>query len=167
MSPEMRLLRSFGRIGDGDGEFRFPSGLAFSRSSETLYVVDPWAARVQAFDLEGRFLFSWSRWGSGAPFMRPGAIAAGRDGSVYVTDALADRVIRFDEQGRYLSDWGGRGTEVGRFWIPTGIGQDREERIFVLDYGNHRVQIFSPQGEWLVSFGMGRAFTRASPPRPP
>ena len=39
---------------------------------------------------------------------------------------------------------------------PAGIDQDGRGRLIVVDYGNHRAQIFDGEGKWLVTFGAGR-----------
>ncbi len=42
-----------------------------------------------------------------------------------------------------------RGTENGQFNMPSDVATDAEGRIYVADHGNNRVQVFSPEGEWL------------------
>ena len=37
--------------------------------------------------------------------------------------------------------------------MPWGICIDRQDNIYVADWGNNRVQKFSPDGELLVKFG--------------
>jgi len=39
------------------------------------------------------------------------------------------------------------------FYMPTAIGFDFKNRMFVLDSGNHRIQIFGPDGEFERSLG--------------
>jgi hypothetical protein len=48
----------------------------------------------------------------------------------------------FDEQGRLLYYFGSRGTRSGEFQLPTGLFVDRDDRIFVVDSFNRRVQVF-------------------------
>ena len=70
--------------------------------------------------------------------------------------------------GAFVARWGGPGYRDAEFWKPAAIAPAPDGRLFVVDYGNHRAQIFSPEGEWLVTFGTGRAYTkwdrRPSPP---
>jgi tripartite motif-containing protein 71 len=151
-------------------------------------VVDSLNRRVQAFDLNGAHKFSFGKHGSGdSQFMIPAGISAGRDGFVYVTDAGTGRIQKFDETGKWVSQFGRRppplaprqadrpldsrdlpavaGARMGELWKPQGIAQAEDGRVFVIDYGNHRGQIFAADGEWLVTFGAGRAYTRTR--RPP
>jgi len=39
------------------------------------------------------------------------------------------------------------------FYMPQDIALDPEGNLYVLDTGNHRIQKFSPQGEYLTTFG--------------
>jgi len=39
------------------------------------------------------------------------------------------------------------------FYMPSDIAIDEEGNVFVLDSGNHRIQKFDPQGNFLASFG--------------
>ncbi|MCI0631142.1 MAG: hypothetical protein L0Y44_10880, partial [Phycisphaerales bacterium] len=52
-----------------------------------------------------------------------------------------------------------RGSNMGQLWKPRGVAQDAQSRLFVIDQGNHRAQVFDPSGRWLVTFGSGMAFT--------
>ena len=57
------------------------------------------------------------------------------------------------------------GSDNGQLWHPGQVRVAEDGRIFVADRGNHRAQIFSPEGEWLVTFGIGRAQTNTDPPK--
>jgi sugar lactone lactonase YvrE len=46
-----------------------------------------------------------------------------------------------------LLDFGGPGGGVGEFYLPNGIAISRDNRIFVADGYNHRVQVFKYVGE--------------------
>jgi DNA-binding beta-propeller fold protein YncE len=59
-----------------------------------------------------------------------------------VVDGLFDVVQIFDQQGQLLLHVGGGGADEGRFWLPTGIAIDQQNRIYVADTYNQRVQIF-------------------------
>ena len=49
---------------------------------------------------------------------------------------------------------------------PAGITVLEDGVIAVVDWGNHRAQLYSPSGKWQATFGRGRSWTRAnySPP---
>ncbi len=48
---------------------------------------------------------------------------------------------------------GGPGKELGNFSSPAGIAVDEKNEIYVADYGNNRVQVFSQEGRFLRTFG--------------
>jgi sugar lactone lactonase YvrE len=92
------------------------------------------------------------KWG-GAPFNRPTSVALSPDGDIYVTDGyLNARVHRFRPDGKLVQSWGEPGSGPGQFRLPHGICIDRTGTIFVGDRMNSRVQIFSPQGEFIAQW---------------
>jgi hypothetical protein len=62
------------------------------------------------------------------------------------------RVVRYNAQGEFVSQFGTLGTGPGQFDLIHGIAVDRNNRIYVSDRMNHRIQIFDEQGtvldEW-------------------
>jgi len=48
----------------------------------------------------------------------------------------------FDQQGRLLYYFGNRGALPGEFQLPAGLFIDHDDRIFVVDSFNRRVQEF-------------------------
>ncbi len=146
-----------------DIELVNPVHLAVNAGGDRLYVADQWAGAVIALDRDGRE--QWRFTGGDEPLRRPRGVVAGTDGSVYVVDEIAARVHRLAADGSHQTSWGGPGGEHGQFWRPTGVAVDGRNRVFVLDYGNHRAQVFEPDGEWLITFGPGRAYTRESEAR--
>jgi len=48
----------------------------------------------------------------------------------------------FDQQGRLLYHFGNQGTDKGEFQLPSGVFIDHDDRIFVVDSYNRRVQVF-------------------------
>lgn len=118
---------------------------------DRLYVGSERRGSVEAYDLkERRFLFALGA-GEGE-FETPNAIAIARDGSVYVADSRADVVKVFDADGALRQVIGGRGTANGEFRFPAAIAVDAG-RLVVGDQGNHRVQIFDLDGDFLRKFG--------------
>ena len=56
------------------------------------------------------------------------------------------RVERFSATGEFISEFGSVGSGVGQFDLIHGIAVDRNNRIYVSDRMNHRVQIFEENG---------------------
>ena len=156
LDAEMKIVRSWGDYGSNDGQFRQPTDLAFSAAGDEVYIVDSLNRRVQVFSLLGEFQRT-----IGGPdvFRSPFGIAAGREGVLYVSDADQNEIVMLDGGGKVLRRWGARGAAMGQLWNPQGLAFDEQNRLFVIDQGNHRAQIFDHEGNWLVTFGAGRAFT--------
>jgi len=46
-----------------------------------------------------------------------------------------------------------QGDKLGQFRHPIGLAFDSKKRLFVSEYGNHRIQLFTVKGQPLGSFG--------------
>jgi DNA-binding beta-propeller fold protein YncE len=113
----------------------------------------------------------WSTAGGPQSLDRPIAVALGPDGRLYVVDAGPARINVFDRGGRFLAAWGSAGGDAGqfRFHRPDqcrnahpedcapdgggGVAVDGQGRVYVADHGNHRVQVFSSEGQFLATWG--------------
>ncbi|MEV7004945.1 peptidyl-alpha-hydroxyglycine alpha-amidating lyase family protein [Streptosporangium sp. NPDC051022] len=76
-----RIVRSWGRLGDGDGEFAIPHGIAL-RGNGDVVLADRRNARVQIFSADGRHLATHSS----AEIGRPYDVAVGPGDALYVLD---------------------------------------------------------------------------------
>jgi peptidylglycine monooxygenase len=94
------------------------------------------------------------------PFNHPTDAAAAPNGDIYVADGYGNSAVhRFAADGTWLATWGTPGSGPGRFTTPhavrvtadpsTGSGQ---ARVLVADRENNRVQVFSPDGEYLAEW---------------
>ena len=162
----MKFVQSWGEYGTQPGQFRGPTDLSFNQAGDTAFVVDSLNGRVQAIELSGKFRRAWTIEGpANGQRARPFGICSGKDGFVYVTDISNAQVLKYDEQGKRMTQWSQQGAKMGQLWKPRGLAQDDKARVFVIDQGNHRAQIFDADGNWLVTFGAGRAYTQNNRPR--
>ena len=176
-TPEGEPVRAWGGPPGGRRPFT-PWGIAVAPDG-AVYVSDLHAHRVYKFTAEGELLGSWGGLGT-APgeFTGPTGIAVGPDGLIYVVDSLGYRVQAFTPEGEVVRAWGGLcdlyihpglgcrdpdGPEGplepgdGQFSSPWGIAFDPEGRVYVVDSANKRVQVFTPEGEFLLKWGeLGR-----------
>ena len=145
--PDGARASAWGKRGGGDGEFNYPTHLAFDGTG-ALLVTDALNFRIQAFDRDGRFLWKMGRHGDGSgDLAAPKGVAADSRGQIYIVDALFDAVQIFERKGSLLLAFGERGIRRGQFWLPGGIFINPEDLIYVADAYNQRVQVFELLGE--------------------
>jgi len=89
---------------------------------------------------------------SALPGARPESVAALSDGTLVIVDGLGHRVLLVDRDGGTLTI-GGPGVGAVEFHHPRAVAVDPEDRIWVLDHGNHRGQVIDRRGNLLRAFG--------------
>lgn len=159
---EIRAARAFGNAGTGNGQFTAPRAVALGPDG-LLYVADSGNNRIQVLDGEGNFIRAWGSAGSGpGQFQEPWGIAVSEAGQVYVSDTWNHRVQVFDLEGSYLYGWGSFADTKGEadgapgvFWGPRDLAVDAQGKVYVADTGNKRVQVFTPEGEYVTQWGGG------------
>jgi sugar lactone lactonase YvrE len=83
-------------------------------------------------------------------FGGPSDIAFLPNGDFLISDGYKNsRIVRYSEEGNYLTEWGKRGDDRGEFRTPHSIAIDAEQRIYVADRGNSRIQVFDSNGRFL------------------
>jgi len=80
-----KLLKSWGKLGKGPGEFDQPHALAMD-SKGRLFVGDRSNNRIQIFDQDGNFIAEW------AQFSRPSGIVIDKNDTIYVADSESGSV---------------------------------------------------------------------------
>jgi len=123
-SPEGELLMTLGSKG---------------QSTDTGY--------IRTFD----FWESLGRIRQGAPpFNRPTGVGLSSSGEIYIADGYGNaRIHKFTPDGTLLFSWGEPGGKPGQFRLPHAIWVDKQDRVWIPDRENHRIQIFNAQGEFL------------------
>ena len=88
------------------------------------------------------------------PFHRPSNVALSPEGDLYISDGYGNASIhKFTGDGRLLFSWGAPGkTGPGEFHVPHGVWVHTDGRVFVADRENHRIQVFTPDGEFLTQW---------------
>lgn len=80
----------------------------------------------------------------GINLQAPRGLALDKDMNIIVVDSKAHQVFKFTRDGTLLAASGSvRGVNFGEYNSPTGVAIDRNERIFVCDRLNHRIQILN------------------------
>lgn len=159
-SPEGKFLFSW-----GEGQFVRPHGILIT-ADDLVYCIDDIGHTVKKFTLDGQLLMTLGTGDpsdtgatsidyrtikhAGPPFHYPTDLAVGPSGDLYITDGYGNaRVHRFSPDGRLLHSWGEPGSGPGQFKIPHGIAIDKQGTLYVADRENDRLQLFSPEGDYL------------------
>lgn len=132
-----------------------PKGMCRDRNGNIL-VLEPHYQRVNIFSPEGKLLVQWGKRGTNAAeFMLPRAVAVDSRGEVFVSEyGLVERVQRFAPHGeRLLAGFGHAGNAPGEFNRPEGVCLDAQDRLYVADSCNHRIQVFSREGKLIRAYG--------------
>lgn len=142
--------------GEGDGAMAKPMGIDIDEHG-SLFVADATLKQILVYDESGKFL---RRIGDSTMFSRLSSVTVDPKGErLYVVDiggVTSDqhRVRVFDAvAGKHLYDIGKRGSGDGEFNLPRDVAIGKDGRIYVVDGGNFRVQIFDKDGKYLKSFG--------------
>jgi len=83
-------------------------------------------------------------------FGQPSVLAFLPDGHFLLGDGYQNgRVVKYTDDGEFVSEFGSVGSGPGQFDLIHGIAVDRAGRIYVSDRMNHRIQVFTPEGEYI------------------
>lgn len=145
-------------VGDDDGEGRIMKPLGIDvDAAGNLYVADATQNLILVFNDQGKFL---RRFGGKKYFERLSSVTVDEAGErVYVVDiggVSSDKhMVRVfnGKTGEHISDIGKRGSGDGEFNLPRDVAIGKDGRIYVVDGGNFRVQIFDKNGKYIKSFG--------------
>ncbi len=126
-----------------------------------LWVSDAERARITRLAFDGRVL---GEVGAGE-LQRPTGMAwDARRQRMFVADSQAHDIKVFDAQGRLLASWGGKGEDEGLFNGPTHLAF-ANDRLYVSDTLNSRIQVFASDGGFIRAFGR-RGIYFGDMPRP-
>jgi DNA-binding beta-propeller fold protein YncE len=177
ISPEGAIVKSFGA-----GLFVFPHKIAQDRDGNVWVVdmrsmnarekakypnAKPAGHAVMKFSPDGKLLAVIGNPGvAGDPpaaLTEPCSIAFASNGDIYISEghsgqnqnATPDTVARisvFDSDGGYMRSFGKLGSGPGEFRTPHDIWIDDQDRLFVADRGNHRIQVLDLDGKPLAEW---------------
>ncbi len=139
--PETDKGKAKGMIKDADGN---------------LVVVEPHYSRLNHFDGAGKLVAQWGENGTNESKLQfPRSVAVNSQGDMYVSEyGLVERIQQFSNRGaRFVRAFGQPGTAIGELNRAEGIGIGPDDRVYIADSCNHRIQVFAPDGKFLKYFG--------------
>ncbi len=143
-APDGTLVRDFGTTAGLD----FPNGVAVDEAGN-VYVSDTNAGRLLVFDATGTQVGVVGRGPAAGELGLPVGIAIDGSDRVFVVDSVAHGVQIYDVLGagerspQYLTSFGSEGTADGGFEYPNGVSVDGHGRVYVADWNNDRIQVWS------------------------
>ena len=130
--------------------------------------------QVHKFSPDGELLMSLGIAGQpgdgSGQLYQPNDVIVAPDGSIFVADGhsgqgmttnqaieegresgLTGRILKYAPDGTFIMEWGRIGTLHGEFRTPHALEFDSQGRLWVADRGNHRLEIFDQDGNYLES----------------
>ena len=162
-------LGGFGEFGTAPGQLNFPWGISVDPVTATLVVADWRNSRIQRFNTQGDLLQVIGHPGSGVGELdHPSGVVVDQYGDIYVADRDNHRVLMFNWRGLFVESFRGDATinprgisrlmgnpdilrqrdnvinldREKRLRFPTSVRVDDEGRLFIVDTGRYRVQIY-------------------------
>ena len=157
-----------------------PKGMGRDRAGNII-VVEPHYQRVNHFTPDGRLIVQWGCKGTNEGcFMLPRAVAVNSHGELFISEYMGAERVQKVRVGWLVSgpvvtnslgmmvdlrhadgaptvgfmlSIGQAGTGPGEFNRPEGMCVDAQDRIYVADSCNHRIQIFSSDGKFIRQYG--------------
>jgi DNA-binding beta-propeller fold protein YncE len=150
-----------------------PKGMGRDNDGNII-VVEPHYQRVNHFSTAGKLLAQWGQKGTNiGKFIMPRAVAQNSRGEIFVSEyGEVERVQKFafdkSQDGvanagtnalktlgtpRWVAVFGKPGNGPGEFNRPEGLCVDGQDRLYVADSCNHRIQVFSGDGTFLRAYG--------------
>jgi len=126
----------WGMKGSGTGQFDLPHSIAID--GDLVYVGDRENARIQIFDLNGRYLREWKL---GYPF----GLFIAPDHFIYMSDAIAGRILKIDRDGKVVGALDGPAPDKGRHFDSHSLAVDKDHSIFSAEVMPWRAQKFVPK----------------------
>ena len=123
-SADGKLIRSWGKPGDGPGAFHLPHGVRVDGQGRVC-VADRENGRIQVFTADGAFIAQWTG------LRQPCDLYFSADGTVYVPE-LQHRMSFLSPDGAVIAQWGGeKDFKAGAFVAPHAACMDSRGDLYV------------------------------------
>ncbi len=147
-----KYRRTLGDI-KGEGFYKRPTGIAWDKANNQLFITDTLRDRVYVTDLNGNVLRYFGGRGNGpGQFNFPTELVI-RDDDVFVVDTMNFRVQLLDRAGKFQAQFGTVGDRPGMMFRPKGLSLDADGNVYLVDASLEAVQVFNRQGHLLYTFG--------------
>jgi uncharacterized protein (DUF924 family)/streptogramin lyase len=143
----------------GEGEFSsFVHGMTIDPAGH-VWITDTGLHTVTEHTADGKKLRTLGSPGAasptlyGKPFNMPTGVAIASTGELFVSDGYGNRRVHcFSADGELQHSWGTPGDGPGEFALVHFITADADDRLYVCDRENNRIQLFATTGEVLAQW---------------
>jgi DNA-binding beta-propeller fold protein YncE len=142
--PDGTLIRTYGKAND----FNFPNGVA-ADAAGNVYVADSNNGRMVVFDPLGNRLGAIGRGAGTGDLGLPRGMAIDDSGRIYVADVSQQGVQVYhlltagESAPRHVGRFGEEGSGDGGFRLPNAVAVDGRSRVYVADWRNNRIQVWT------------------------
>ena len=148
-TPEGVFVKKFGSQGSGEAQFNGPEGLAVD-SAGNIYVADRGNHRIEELNSEGKYIRSIAK---SEEKEGPSDVALDGSGNIWASYPWEGKIAEFGVEGTQLRLWGTKGIAAGDLEQAYRIKIGPEGDVWVAEWGNNRVQVFTPEGAYLYGVG--------------
>ena len=127
------------------------SDVAIGQNGEVI-ILDSGNKYIMVLDNKLNLLKVIGRGNGDSRLVDPDSIAV-TDNVIAVSDHGSDQVKKYSLQGELLSVIGDYGDKNDQFICPMGQAFNNNKLLYVVDGGNHRVQVFQQDDKFAFSFG--------------
>ena len=142
--PQGAVTRTIGQT----AQFNFPNSVTVDATSR-LYIADSNNGRIVVLGPTGEQVAVVRRGRPNEPLGMPRGLALDDQGRLYVVDTIGQKVNVFQVapdlagQPSFLGSFGEMGIADGAFRFPNGVSTDARGRVYIADWSNNRVQIWT------------------------
>ena len=148
-SLKKQPVLAVGKKGSDNNELLLSTGLALDEVNQLIYIADCNNKRIQVVSFDGKFL---KRFGQDI-LVRPWGIAVTED-NVFVTDQGLHILLQFRKKDcKLVRRTGTEGAGEGQLDVPRGLCSDYNGDVYVAEYRNNRVSVFSKQFQFKKFLG--------------
>lgn len=143
-SPDGKLVRDIGATAGLD----HPNGIAVDADG-TVYVTDTGNGQLLVFDATGAQVGIVERGDAAGNLGLPVGIGIDDHDRILVADSSASKVQAYtpmaagDRGPGYVNSFGVKGASDGALSFPNGLAVDSRGRVYVADWGNNRLEVWS------------------------
>ncbi|HEY1687988.1 MAG TPA: hypothetical protein VGF95_03905 [Solirubrobacteraceae bacterium] len=147
-SSTPQLVTTFGAAGGGADRLATPRGIAINEATGDVYVADQENARIDEFSSWGQFIRAFGKEVNKTKVEEKGAGAS-------IDEAEENVCTQAEVEAEAVECKAGvAGAGAGAMNHPEGISVNPiNGDVYIMDFSNHRVDEFTPQGTFLLSFG--------------